>query len=1268
MPPLTFVDATDLTFWATRREAQGRLPQLLRRLVMATSDGTTRVAFSAGDGVQLGGWDGLVVCNEEHPFIPRGVSVWEMGTNRDIKGKADDDYEKRSKVQPPSAAGVITPVNTTFVFVTPRRWGSKDDWSKERRAEHVWADVQAYDADDLESWLELAPATHAWLSELLGKHQAGVDDLATVWADWSEGTEPALSTAFMFAGRDQSRRELSDWIVGTDARSTISVSAESVAEVLALVGAIVHELPEDQRERVLSSALVVRSSEALEALILSAQPLIIVATFTPGDLGTRAVRHQHRLLVAVAHSESADGALKFGRVSRGAAEKALKEMGVPPSSSADLSGVARRGMLSFRRRLAKRSLVQQPAWASTEAGSELVPFLLLGQLNENFEGDRAALETMTQKSGEASRVHVRWSLEPDPPVRRVGAVWFLVSKEDAWERLSRCVDGHHVETFAVLATATLTETDPRFNLPADERWTAGMLGHHRTHSQFLVQGIADTLALLGSRGTSVHFSGIVAASVANRVVFDVLTRANADWRIWASLSKVLPRLAEASPDAFLNAVESGITSGTAPVLSMFTGVDEGLFSSSPHPGLLWALETVSWTGDFLGRAARILATLDRLAVRSNSGNQPANSLRSIFSPAIPQTSVGLSGRLAVIDMLREHEPESAWRLMTALLPQPRGFSMRSASPAWRDWVAEGAGDPRTYGEIFQHAAELTKRMLVDAGRDGERWAVLVEALDEVSEQSHQEIVAALASLAASELTNEGRDSIWNALRKLLNKHRTFPDASWALTEQYLGPIGRVFALFAPVDPIGQYAWLFANRPALPEGRSRDFAADATALSSRQREAASKLWETLGADGVMNLATRVERPEHLGTALGASGVITVRATEDALLRAALGAPEPSVQLFGRWFAGAIAESSTADFLSRVVSYRDEWPVGVLASALLALPTTTETLDVVASLGEDGERAYWCEIIPYRFDAAQVNTALTKFLTFARPHAAIEIASLHIGGETQVDLELVEQALLAAAGAPQDGDGRRADGYNFERLLDSLEAATASGEFTTDRVARLEFAYLFAFGHFGRPPRVLHGELARDPALFVEVMGYAYGARGAENPEPTDEEEVRARLSERLLFDWRDVPGRTGDGDIDKEALHVWISTARQGLAEGGRTDVGDVVIGQMLSASPTGRDGFWPHEAVRDLIEAVRSDVLERGMKTGRYNSRGVVTKDPLAGGESERSLADHYESQASNVALRWPRTAAMLRTLRDSYRRDGTREDVDAELAHDLGI
>ena len=64
--------------------------------------------------------------------------------------------------------------------------------------------------------------------------------------------------------------------------------------------------------------------------------------------------------------------------------------------------------------------------------------------------------------------------------------------------------------------------------------------------------------------------------------------------------------------------------------------------------------------------------------------------------------------------------------------------------------------------------------------------------------------------------------IWNALRKLLSHHRSFPDAEWALPRQRLAPLAEVFERLTPSEAVAIYGWLFSDNPDLAEGGKQDW--------------------------------------------------------------------------------------------------------------------------------------------------------------------------------------------------------------------------------------------------------------------------------------------------------------------------------------------------------------------------------------------------------------------------------------------------------------
>ena len=66
--------------------------------------------------------------------------------------------------------------------------------------------------------------------------------------------------------------------------------------------------------------------------------------------------------------------------------------------------------------------------------------------------------------------------------------------------MSSSITWQDLDTFESLALEVLGEDDPRWDLPADERWLAAIRGKVRRYSSELRSGLVETLAVLGAKG------------------------------------------------------------------------------------------------------------------------------------------------------------------------------------------------------------------------------------------------------------------------------------------------------------------------------------------------------------------------------------------------------------------------------------------------------------------------------------------------------------------------------------------------------------------------------------------------------------------------------------------------------------------------------------------------------------------------------------------------------------------------------------------------
>lgn len=1267
--------ATDIHQWSDRRDAQEDLPRLLRRLVLVSHSGVRRISFRSGEGVQVPGIDGRVETDEGSAFVPEGVSVWEMGAGGNPASKAQEDYAKRT-----ADPRDVTPSTSTFVFVTSRRWRERDSWVAARKAEQRWKDVRVLDADDLETWLEGTPSVHLWLSRRIGVFPDGAADLEHWWANWLDGTRPALTAEFVLAGRDEALREIQQWKVNPC--DPIAVRSESRNESIAVIASTFLRFGDDDRDKVFARTVIVETESAWRHLVASKLSLILIPTFDADSVIASATRAGHAVVIPLGESDvRRSGVITVPPIARDPAVAALEpNRDVRRDRAYALASLARRSMAALRRRLATAPTMQVPEWGRPAAARTVIPALLAGGWSQDFPGDRRALDELAQVPyGEVAERLLPWTHGTDPVLRRRAAVWYLVSREDAWDLLARYVTGDDVDRFLHVAIDVLSTPDPRLELPAEERWLAGITGPTPEHSGHLHDALASTIAVMGTRlqadeSGAAEFGGVYAGvsfgDVARRAVKELLEKANANWRVWASLSlsQCLPALAEGAPDEFLDALDAGLRYPASPVGRIFDSEGDGFFSSSPHPGLLWALERLAWSRDYLGRVVQLLGRLWKQDPGGKLANRPSASLKAIFLPWCPQTAATPEQRLAVLDTWSCEEPALAWEVIISMLPQLHGVGSFSPKPRWRNW----APDEETKVSNADYALCIrfaVAKLLELVGEDGGRWKALLEAVPRLPASEHNAVLEKLGGIDPQRLPEANRDTIWDAIRTLVADHRSFKDAQWAMPIEQVERIDALRERFAPADPGQRYAWLFAYRPHLPDATTsiHDFSAYEDELTARRIAVVSEVARTSGLEGLLQIVALADEPQFVGSATAAAGVFAT--AEDAILERYLADADQRRSVFAHGYAFERARTEGRVWMEtkfRGVSVN--WTPEKRAQLLLAVESDRQVWQMAAAAGEAVERAYWTRQPLYFIrNDADVEDGARKLLAFGRPYAAVDLLGMHVE-KAAFDPQLVTEVLESCLSTAPSNDGHRSlFTHNVGRLLDYLADQSAIDEI---RVGRLEWGFLPVISRYERVPEVLHRALAREPALFVEIVSLLYRSKSEpkrDEDAATEEDRQKASRAFSLLRDWRRLPGTREDGTVNGVALKSWVEAARSELNAKGRAQVGDQEIGQLLSASPSDPDGTWPCAPVRDLIETIASDDLDQGLSIGLYNSRGVTWRNPADGGVQERGLAERYAGLAAAATDRWPRTGAVLRRIAEGYRGEAQREDHGAALEEDLG-
>jgi hypothetical protein len=101
---------------------------------------------------------------------------------------------------------------------------------------------------------------------------------------------------------------------------------------------------------------------------------------------------------------------------------------------------------------------------------------------------------------------------------------------------------------------------------------------------------------------------------------------------------------------------------------------------------------------------------------------------------------------------------------------------------------------------------------------------------------------------------------------------------------------------------------------------------------------------------------------------------------------------------------------------------------------------------------------------------------------------------------------------------------------------------------------------------------------------------------------------------------------------------------------------------MLARSPADLDNLWPQVTIRNVIERLNNRLIEEQIEIGVLNARGETLRNLDEGGRQERDLATKFKTLSDGFIAQWPRTAAILRSIAESYEHRAKREDIDSDL------
>lgn len=355
------------------------IPELIHRLVRETINSGAYTHFPANDDVFTPGFDGVITGNTiEHRFLPLGNLFFEMGAKKDCyKGitKIDSDYQKRKNDES------ITDKNKfTYIAITTSILDAKDKQVKcnEYIKDNIFKSVLIVDAIDITSWMEEHINICIWF---LQKYGEKIDDYDVVlvsdeWNRISKATKPNLSNEIFIAGNEGNSKKIIQDLKDSQGNKIFTISSEHYGREFAYAFCISAIIASDFTG-LIERAIVVNSQAGMNYVNAFCKGKIVLVNFSCQD-DRFAIELNNTYIF---FDTLFDVDIELNMIQRNIFEKEVVKLGYSESEASRISFIVDYNVLALRRLMTKIPSIKIPLWSKNHNKYELIPLLLLGEIN-----------------------------------------------------------------------------------------------------------------------------------------------------------------------------------------------------------------------------------------------------------------------------------------------------------------------------------------------------------------------------------------------------------------------------------------------------------------------------------------------------------------------------------------------------------------------------------------------------------------------------------------------------------------------------------------------------------------------------------------------------------------------------------------------------------------------------------------------------------------------------------------------------------------------
>ena len=1251
---MKWITSTDIKQWADTRESQSLLPELIIRLIRATSTNVNTYRFPCGDAIHLTGWDGVLDSNERIYNISSGISLWECGVNSNPKDKADKDYSKRVN----DSLG-YSKQESTFVFVTPRVWDGATAWANDKRQNKEWKDVVVITAVELEDWLFQCPAVALWLaSKISCKSINKAYSLESYWNKWAYSKDVKLEPKILLGGREKEQQELYSNI--SDSSITI---IQSIAQSESLAFAVACILESHDKDNLLSRAIVVEDEDVLEQLIDQYTNIIFIANVGHKNY-TYAIQNEHSIIYAASPAESFNTTsnaklIQLPLLDRDKFIESIVNSGLDKNRAEHLSRETARNITILRRTLGIEYTC--PEWAKPENIREIIPAIMVARWSEALEGDKELISLISGESYDSyiARLH-KWLHKDDSPVVTIDGKWRLYSPYEAFGYAASYITTADFTNYEEAINRITYDNDP----DAIEKMSTTDLrfwDHKQKYSGWVKEGLFQTAILISLSDDRIKLNTPTSPSLwIDGIISSILNNSSIEW--WFSNKLVLELIAEASPKSYIEFIQADLTKEESIIKRLFTpkGVHNLWGPQEDYTPILFSLQAMLWEEEWLLPISCVLADLSRIENDSNLYNKPITALYEAYAIWRPQTYAKTPIRLKALETIGKKYPQQAFELYYKLIDGLDYATVSCTHPMkWRCYNYSYVNVSQQ--DICNSMTRLCELIISICDCSEEQICKMLNlANQQVLGNNNRQLL--FEYVVAHKDSFIGNFAITNALRQAIYDHTTYAETEWALPKAEIDKWSKLLSELESTNLLERYMWIFEDSYVdIVEIDKRHLDREETyeQIHRYKHNAIAEIEQSYGFESVCQFAKMVKCPNEVGESYAYS------ANRDTYMRVIdillYDKHEAIINFAKGFFRHYTFRKGVNDIISILDSLDFNKYKEILVIPLTVMPCACrEMWDYIETLPINIQTEYWNNLNVDFIYKEEAEFVIRKMVEYKRYNRALDII-YYSHNDGNIHASVIEETIIGIINTAESGILSRMQ-HELAKVIYILDKLEDANPHTLYSIELLLYRILERYGNINETRLIK--EIMSNPESLMEIIDKTYMSSD-ENERAVEIEQLKndnsyALMGWHILYTLRQTPFVDSNNTINEVALNNYIDKL-QTLGNAKHKIKGvNTVIGELLGNYPETED--YPPIPICDIIERLNSKEVNDGFRTRLYNKRGVTVRPAYDGGTLEKNEANKYKKYADKIRYTHPIACSIFDDLCRDYSHMAKTEDTRAKI------